>query len=391
MLARNKLRDFEQTITEWRSAMAEAEAEAYYHEDEDLLQQPFSPPFSPETQLETLIHENSLFFDRLVELVPARFYLPSDGPPNPGYYGMSKAEKAAARKATKVNLKKARRARLDPENYASTLELVKRNALKEKEEKLKDEEDCQNSLIACKDDKSTTYEELRKKLHKRIEELQANRHVAVGDDAHNWKNEKKKDTKIRKRKQEAVASATTSSGASVTQESVPAKRPKESVNKTRKDSMEDNSTKFEFGRVKISVGNENTKETQKKRKDSKGKLLEKATKLQSTMQDPEKGEVVAMDHSWSAAANRAAGVKVLDNPKLLKQSMKKEKHKHHKNAQKWKERAELKEKAADAKQQTRAENIAQRSQQKKERLIAKREKKLLRPGFEGRKNGFINT
>lgn len=377
---------------EWRSAMAEAEAEAYYQLDEELLQQPISPPFSPETQLENLIHENSLFFDRLVELVPARFYLPSEDPQNPGYYGMSKAEKAAARKATKLNLKKARRARLDPENYASTLELVKRNAEKEEEEKLNDEEDCQNSLIACKaDDKSTTYEELRKKLHKRIEELQAKRHVSVGDDAHNWKNEKKKDTKIRKRKHEAVASATTSSGAPVTQESVPAKRPKESANKTRKDSMEDNSTKFEFGRVKLSVGNENTKETHKKRKESKGQLLEKATKLQSTMQDPEKGQVVAVDHSWSAAANRAAGVKVLDNPKLLKQSVKKEKQKHHKNAQKWRERAELKEKAADAKQQTRAEHIAQRSQQKKERLIAKREKKLLRPGFEGRKNGFINT
>lgn len=376
---------------EWRSAMAEAEAEAYYQLDEELLQQPISPPFSPETQLENLIHENSLFFDRLVELVPARFYLPSEDPQNPGYYGMSKAEKAAARKATKLNLKKARRARLDPENYASTLELVKRNAEKEEEEKLNDEEDCQNSLIACKDDKSTTYEELRKKLHKRIEELQAKRHVSVGDDAHNWKNEKKKDTKIRKRKHEAVASATTSSGAPVTQESVPAKRPKESANKTRKDSMEDNSTKFEFGRVKLSVGNENTKETHKKRKESKGQLLEKATKLQSTMQDPEKGQVVAVDHSWSAAANRAAGVKVLDNPKLLKQSVKKEKQKHHKNAQKWRERAELKEKAADAKQQTRADHIAQRSQQKKERLIAKREKKLLRPGFEGRKNGFINT
>lgn len=372
--------------------MAEAEAEAYYQLDEELLQQPISPPFSPETQLENLIHENSLFFDRLVELVPARFYLPSEDPQNPGYYGMSKAEKAAARKATKLNLKKARRARLDPENYASTLELVKRNAEKEEEEKLNDKEDCQNSLIACKaDDKSTTYEELRKKLHKRIEELQAKRHVSVGDDAHNWKNEKKKDTKIRKRKHEAVASATTSSGAPVTQESVPAKRPKESANKTRKDSMEDNSTKFEFGRVKLSVGNENTKETHKKRKESKGQLLEKATKLQSTMQDPEKGQVVAVDHSWSAAANRAAGVKVLDNPKLLKQSVKKEKQKHHKNAQKWRERAELKEKAADAKQQTRADHIAQRSQQKKERLIAKREKKLLRPGFEGRKNGFINT
>ena len=39
--------------------------------------------------------------------------------------------------------------------------------------------------------------------------------------------------------------------------------------------MEDNSTKFEFGRVKLSVGNENTKETHKKRKESKGQLLEK--------------------------------------------------------------------------------------------------------------------
>lgn len=371
--------------------MAEAVAEAYYHQDEDFLQQPISPPVSPETQLQTLIHENSSFFDRLVELIPARFYLPSEDPPNTRYYGMSKAEKLAARKATKKNLKKARRDRLDPENYASTLELVKRNAEKEEQKKLKDEEDVQNALIACKaDDKSTTYEELRKKLHKRIEELQAKRHVTVADDAHNWKNEKKKDTKIRKRKQGAAASATTSSGAPVTQETVPAKRQKESVTKTRKDPIEDNSSKFEFGRVKLTVGSENTKDTHKKRKESKGQLLEKATKLQSTVQDPEKGQVVAMEHSWSAAANRAAGVKVLDNPKLLKQSMKREKQKHHKNAQKWKERAELKEKAADAKQQTRAEHIAHRSQQKKERLIAKREKKLLRPGFEGRKDGFIN-
>lgn len=371
--------------------MAEAVAEAYYHQDEDFLQQPISPPVSPETQLQTLIHENSSFFDRLVELIPARFYLPSEDPPNTRYYGMSKAEKLAARKATKKNLKKARRDRLDPENYASTLELVKRNAEKEEQKKLKDEEDVENALIACKaDDKSTTYEELRKKLHKRIVELQAKRHVTVADDAHNWKNEKKKDTKIRKRKQGAAASATTSSGASVTQETVPAKRQKESVTKTRKDPIEDNSSKFEFGRVKLTVGSENTKDTHKKRKESKGQLLEKATKLQSTVQDPEKGQVVAMEHSWSAAANRAAGVKVLDNPKLLKQSMKREKQKHHKNAQKWKERAELKEKATDAKQQTRAEHIAHRSQQKKERLIAKREKKLLRPGFEGRKDGFIN-
>ena len=42
------------------------------------------------------------------------------------------------------------------------------------------------------------------------------------------------------------------------------------------------------------------------------------------------------------------------------------------------------------KQQKRSENIASRIREKKMRKIAKREKKLMRPGFEGRKEGFMN-
>jgi len=42
------------------------------------------------------------------------------------------------------------------------------------------------------------------------------------------------------------------------------------------------------------------------------------------------------------------------------------------------------------KQQKRSRNIADRIEQKKMRRIEKRERKLTRPGFEGRKEGYIN-
>lgn len=362
--------------------MAESDEEEY----QQFSKEPTVSPCLSDKALKTMIHENSIFFDRLVDLIPARFYLPSEDTPHPVYYGMSKKAKAAARKVTKENLKKARRARLDPENCASTLELVKRNA--EKEQEKHKEIDGEQNLLIPKDDKSTTYEELRKRLHQRIEELQARRHASVSDNAANFKKDKRDSNRGKRKRQAAVAPH--SSGEPVNQEAPPAKRGKEGVDKMRKDPVEDQLSNLEFGRVKISVGNENGKERKKKRKESKVQLLEKAKHLQSTMQDPEKGQVIATEHSWSAAASRAAGNKVFDDPRRLKQSTKKEKQQHQKSVLKWKERTELKEKALEEKQQTRSEHIAQRNQQKKERLIAKREKKLLRPGFEGRKDGFIN-
>jgi Fe2+ transport system protein B len=84
-------------------------------------------------------------------------------------------------------------------------------------------------------------------------------------------------------------------------------------------------------------------------------------------------------------------MQVLDNPKLLKRSLRRDEQQRQKSSKKWKERKAIESKTHQTKQQTRRENITQRQDAKKERQIAKREKKLLRPGFEGRKEGFINT
>ncbi|KAI8573017.1 hypothetical protein RHMOL_Rhmol01G0246500 [Rhododendron molle] len=112
--------------------------------------------------------------------------------------------------------------------------------------------------------------------------------------------------------------------------------------------------------------------------------LEMAKRLEEAKKDPG----LAKKHSWKAAVSRAAGDKVHDDPKLLKVSMSKEKRRHEKNAEKWKDRVESREKVKGEKKQKRAANIAERIHQKKMRKIAKREKKLMRPGFEGRKEGF---
>jgi exonuclease VII large subunit len=112
--------------------------------------------------------------------------------------------------------------------------------------------------------------------------------------------------------------------------------------------------------------------------------------LEEAKKDPEKGGVISKKHSWKAATSRAAGIKVHDDPKLLKQSLKKGEKRHQKNAEKWKERIESQHKMKAEKQQKRSKNIAGRIEQKKMRKIEKREKKLMRPGFEGPKQGYIN-
>ncbi|XWS53727.1 hypothetical protein CRYUN_Cryun10bG0025400 [Craigia yunnanensis] len=249
----------------------------------------FNEPEST-VDLKSIIHENALFFDKLVELIPARFYLP-DEKDKPWFQGLSKAEKASAKKQSRENIKKARRDRLDPEKSSkTTLDLLKENLEKEK------------------------FNQEKKDVEEAAKELTFS-HVKLGDEEKHGK---------------------------------------------------------------------------KKRKLSKFKELENAMKLEEAKKDPEKGEVIAKKHSWKAAMDRAAGVKVHDDPKLLKHSIWKEKKRHQKNVEKWNERVETTEKLKAGKQQKRSENIADKIHQKKMRRIAKREKKLLRPGFEGRKEGFIN-
>ncbi|CAF1696417.1 unnamed protein product [Brassica napus] len=332
-----------------------------------------------EWDIKSMAHQHAEFFDKLIELIPARFYLP-DETEKKWFPGLSKAQKARAKRKTTENLKKARRDRLDPEKSSlTTLDLLKQKM--EKEKKLSNvvaddgdgdddddsEEETDHNKKARTD--SVTYEELRQRLHRKIDELKGGRGGSDRPRSH----EKRKKIVPNKRKRES----------SSVEESKAADKGKGKMD------VEEAAKDLTFGYVKIDDDEEHGKD-KKKRRVSKSRELERALKLEAAKKDPEKGEVIAKKHSWQAATSRAAGIKVHDDPKLLKQSIHKEKKRHEKNAEKWKERVEGQQKVRVEKQQKRSGNIAERIEQNKQRKIAKREKKLLRPGFEGRKEGFVN-
>ncbi|XP_022722069.1 ribosomal RNA-processing protein 14-like [Durio zibethinus] len=339
----------------------------------------FNEPEST-VDLKSMIHENALFFDKLVELIPARFYLP-DEKDKPWYQGLSKAEKASAKKQSRENIKKARRDRLDPEKSSkTTLDLLKENLEKEKLSKESDgEEEIEVRPIMSDldgaEERAVTYEELRQRLRRKIEELRGGRNSAGSDKGkkRNERNDKKGNVQMKRKRDSGVKEK---KGATSNDR-----------DKVKKD-MEEAAKELTFSHVKL--GDEEKHGKKKKRKLSKLKELENAMKLEEAKKDLEKGEVIARKQSWKSAMDRAAGIKVHDDPKLLKQSIQKEKKMHQKNVEKWNARVETKEKLKAEKQQKRSENISEKIHQKKMRRIAKREKKLLRPGFEGRKEGFIN-
>jgi hypothetical protein len=328
----------------------------------------------PKSDLQALVHSHCVFFDKLVELVPPKFYVPSEGSNDTWIHGMNKAARAAARQATKENLKKAKRVRLDPDKFATTLQVLQ-------QQEKHDEHAVQPAGNQGKaENRTVTYEELRERLHKRLELLRAKRHADAAKTAREWQTEKKQDAQKRSLKRKAKEDP-------IAMDTPPTKLQRPA---TMPESQEAK-MQLEFGRVKMGISPLASHGREKHRKESKEQLLAKATELQKDMQDPEKGQEIATKHLWSASLSRAAGEKVLDNPKLLKRSLRREEQQRQKSSKKWKERKAIESKTHQTKQQMRRENITQRQDAKKERQIAKREKKLLRPGFEGRKEGFINT
>ena len=68
---------------------------------------------------------HSDFFDRLVELIPARYYVPDEQNPEWSKFQKTKSAKAAAKQAAKENSKKALRAKLLPGNAMTSLEKMR--------------------------------------------------------------------------------------------------------------------------------------------------------------------------------------------------------------------------------------------------------------------------
>jgi hypothetical protein len=349
------------------------------------------------------IHGHALFFDALVQLIPPRFYLPSGDEDRPWYQGLSKAAKAAMKAQSRANVKAARRARLDPSAPpASTLDLLKKSvagqaAEEEEDQEEKSEEESEESgeeasseddgdeedgdeederpiapAAVVSEDRSVTYEELRERLQRRIAELRGNR-CTRPEFLNKPKKEKGKKSKAKNEKKGKG-------------EGKKRKRDDDTEDVDGKKVKKEAEEKPDIMYANVFVDPKEARRRKKRRVKNKKKALEQAKRLQEAKKDPEKASKIA----WDTARRRAAGEKVHDDPKLIKESLKKEEKRQQKHAAQWKERQKTVDKQRKEKQKKRTENIRDRAHQKKMRKIEKREKKLMRPGFEGRKDGYVN-
>ena len=118
-----------------------------------------------------------------------------------------------------------------------------------------------------------------------------------------------------------------------------------------------------------------------KRKPSLKKLLNdaerKRDKIHTLMNSGQREEALKIkkDSKWRSAMDKAAGVKIKDNPQLIKRSIKKMKKRKERSSKKWNDRKEATEKRIDFKQKKRTMNIKKRIDGKKDRKIKRLKKK----------------
>lgn len=132
-----------------------------------------------------------------------------------------------------------------------------------------------------------------------------------------------------------------------------------------------------------------TKNLQKMLKDAQEKK-ERLEQLKSTQSEK------AHDIMWGDTLKEASGERVKDDPNQIKKKLKQKAAKKAKSQKAWKSRTAAVSQQADERQKIRSHNLTQRklgasvNLSKKRIVLEEGKPKRSRPGFEGRKQGFLN-
>lgn len=322
------------------------------------------------------------FLDRLVDLIPAKHYLDSAAEERVEVRYLPKSERETMKQEFKKKYKESKRAKLDPEEAGGTLEqLHKQQEQKQREREEQQMETEMEQQTKKEDNVDTKADELRLKLQKRLEEMRKQRKAEETKEkvksVKNWKEEALSKGRKKAAAQQRQGRQKMSKVERIDRDEKPAKAHRAATQKEK-------STGSDFSFGKLEFGEDDG--ARPKKKQSKQEILEQVERdgQKSLSKDEEKRR------AWKAALARAHGEKVLDDPRLLKKSIKKDAKLKDKKTKAWNERMEKVKEKQNQRQQKRKDNLQQRIDAKRERKKEKREKKLLRAGFEGRKKGFIS-
>ena len=366
------------------------------------------------------LQEHNLFFDFLVDMIPQKLYIAEKNLDsyNPKY---QKGQHKENRELRKAQMKAAKRAKFDPSLSESNVEAKKRaeeerlqkhggpKLLPQKHSTEQEGEDDSNKNISTPAvDNKSRIEALRAKLHAKIAEKSGQRptdpSVVSKRAARRAEKQKRKEEAMKRKK-----SASTKVNGSNNQGKYTMNSDPKSVDPAQ------DLAKIDFGRLTgLNPEKPNYKDNKALANVSKPKNLEKILadaeqkrqkleELKRSENDEDKEKLAKMQ--WSDAIKEASGERVKDDPTKIKNKLKRKAAKKAKSQKAWKSRMEQTQQKMDERQKIRSHNLDKRKQGgkvaanlSKKRIVddvdettgKKESRRLSRPGFEGKKQGFIN-
>jgi len=331
-----------------------------------------------------IVVERAKFFGALADLIPARHYYGEDEERVQLRY-IEQSKRDEARKEFQKKYKAAKRAKLDPDAMKPRSETgtgAQQDTPASLDKTSKEEPSAAGKDATDKPVPASSPDSLREKLQQRLEELRkqrkADEHGKKVRQAKEWKEAalhqgRKKVSDHQKQARQKVSKTLIKEKNS--------KIDKEMDHHEKK--KEANVAEFAFSKLNFGESGQD----RKKHNVSKQEMLQRAEEQGKAILTKEEEKKKA----WKAALARAHGEKVLDDPKLLRKSLKKQAKVKDKKAKIWADRQEQMKEKQSSRQQKRKENLQARIDAKKSAKKERREKKLLRAGFEGRKKSFIPT
>lgn len=375
-----------------------------------------APKMSQHELLQEL-QDNNEFFDSVVDMIPAKLYVAGNSGDdyNPKYF---KGQAKESKEARRAQNKQAKRAKLDPSLAETTTQVKKRldggrsvlpvapaTAAKNNQKTKNEDAVISAPPPAAADpvmDKNSRIEALRAKLHAKLAEKRGQRPadpsvVSKRAARRLEKAKRKEEAKARKKSATSKAEKTKTTGYSVQDSIKSAAAVAEDLAKMdygRLAGLNTNSID-NYSKTNKSLANMNkTKNLQKMLADAE----EKKRRLEELKKGSSEEKQKAENMLWGDTIKEASGERIKDDPAKLKKALKRRDAKKKKSAKAWKSRMEQTKEKMDERQKIRNHNLSQRklggsagANLSKKRIATEEDSKKPRAGFEGRKQGFLNT
>lgn len=318
------------------------------------------------SELQKRLKEHSTYFNSLVRLVPAKFYLPDDEEEKSKKFYKNRG-KSAPKQEIKEASRKAKKKRLDPSQTKDVVDLQEQGeTVNDKSNESDSEDDDNNNSRGFSVEKvpSGKIADLRAKLHERIQALQGKRKPTSEKHSNRPKKKMKSEIKSDKRKMNQIAQS------------------KKDQSQKERNTVTNDKGEVVFSKFDFMERSKNPKHGSKMR--NYKNLIAKAETRQKKIEelkgkDESKARELAERHAWESAMEKAEGNKVKDDPKLLKKSLKRKEKMKAKSKKQWDTRKEQQNKQMEEKQKRRQKNLKERAEAKKGKKGGKGKKH--RPGF----------